>query len=361
MKHTKRLFLFRVISSPELIFSNQTLTKERCISNAFKKIETTIYIDLNILCDIRKFIVSRNRLEINDIQNISSKSNYDSQNIKNIITLLQELPEIFLSPGFALSEAAEKYKKVNYKAFEIFLKDYLPKFRNAYDSLPYETILSQFHKEQKYEFLLTIYAGILCIHYIHKFYANLSRLDKFKLLIDTMSHNIGLVDGVVAEVAKYSFFNETLLDNNLQEMVNNFVKKSKFRDIKKAKEETMHNSWNAAHDIHFFRTCAMLEQNPYKVNPSNIECWHLTNDKGLKYLSHIIQFDKNNPGVIIAIKTGNKILNNYLDACHLYQIETTLYRELLHTKLNISDKEIIKKSLLKTKDFIQYLENKLLL
>ncbi|MFY9590266.1 hypothetical protein [Rickettsia endosymbiont of Halotydeus destructor] len=349
MKSNKQLFLFRVISSPKLISSEQTLTKEKCITNAFRKIETNIYIDLNILSDIRKFISVRNKFEINDPKNISIENNYDNQNIKNVVTLLQGLKEIFLVPGFALSEANEKYKKINYKAFEIFLKDYLPEFRNAYNALPYETILSQSYKKQEYEFLLPIYASILCIHYINKVYVHSTQFNKFKFLIDNMSYNIGLIDGVVAEIAKYSFFNERPLDNNIQKMLNNFIKKGK---------NIIHNSWNAVYDIHFFRTCAMSEQNSYKSNFSNLECWQLTNDEGLKYLSHIIQFNKNNPGEIISIRPENELLSSYINECHAYQAYISWHRELLITKLKISDREIARKAILKTKNFIQFLENK---
>ena len=205
---TRKVALFRINSME----NTSQLTPEICYINADQGIETTVHLDLNIISAIRKFTFYENSLNP-DICNL----------VNSIISIFSQLDRVYISPGFAFHETSSTYTKRNIQAFNYFLKEYLPKYHDAYNAVEYQPNTS---KEDKF-YLFNAHASIYAIHYIRKKYNAKSPFYQFKKYLSMIDQNLKYLDPVVCMVAIYAFAESDCINQNIKHVIKNFVKKYK--------------------------------------------------------------------------------------------------------------------------------------
>ena len=298
------------------------LDRVRCIRNIANSIETSLFLDLNILSQIRKVIEEEVKYEDTFLVEFVDK-------VKNLSGL-----NIFISPGFAFLEVSNEYELRNYNAFEKFINKYLNEFRDSYDSLPY-----QIHNNQPdynnllpktKESLSFTYASILLLHYLD-LDKKLSGIEKFKKFMNILHDELDFVDGLVLMIGQYFFCARLYLNENLRIMVDNFLKIAH-------SQKSIRNSLNATRDIFLYRILAFIELgwNGMKVQ----DCWLVTADKGIKILSDYIFYMKHSSGKAAIISSYSKEVENnqYFQESQNYLKELILKRCLKSNQNDIDSK-----------------------
>lgn len=266
------MFLFKPYRR---INENVTLTKEHCSYNDLRGVETSIYLDLNVLSKIRKVMLGEDKF---------------SEELLKAFEKIKTL-NVFLSPGLALDEVKHDLLLPTIEQFENFCVQL--GVSNAYDWIPYDynknkKIVSSFfdlHSDQKIG-LMTIYNSILNIHYICQKYEDETDQNKFRLYVDSMLANTDVLDALGCTIASYCFVRDCKADL-LKKIKENFLK---LRD----KRPVILKSLNAARDVQFIRTLAFREYYSYIDGKTPMDCWCMTADQGLKAFSDFIFYVKLN-------------------------------------------------------------------
>lgn len=333
MKTNLKLFrINRGLSNNSFEEINNVLSEELCLQNFNNGIETTVYLDTNIISAIRKFTFKETSLD-SRICNI----------IEQVIGVFNKFPHIYISPGLALEETCDILRDKNITAFNIFLEQYLPRFTNAYNYLDYESI----SKPERF-YLFNTWASIFAIQYVKKKYSYLTPFEKFKEFLSLLQDNLEFIDGLTCEIAKYAFIDLNELSENHKKIVKNFIK---LGNIKK-------QSLNAAYDLILIKTIAMSHNRKFS-DPyvGKMDCWGLSADNGVIELANLISFSENSAQVICINLAGTEKFKNYLISCFQYYDSIILQRSINKSiQKNININTILNKA----EEFITKLENELI-
>lgn len=318
-----KLQLFRMnhdLSNDSFKTINNVCTPELCIQNFKNGIETTIFLDTNIISNIRKFTFKEPSLD--------SRVCFI---IEQIIEIFSKLLNVYISPGLAFYESCDALKEKNIMAFNIFLEQYLPKYVDAYNSLDYQPL-----QKQESFYLLHDWASIFLIQYVRNKYSHLSPLEKFKKFLDLVQEHLSFIDGLICEIAKYSFADTNKLSETHKKIIRNFIKSG---DMKK-------QSLNAAYDLIFIQVIAM--SNNKKLSDAyfgKIDSWGLTADQGIIELAKLISFS--NKGLFICADLNeSEKLRDYLNECYIHYNLVMLqrYSNTITQQKNFDIDNIINKS-----------------
>ncbi|MFQ3307677.1 MAG: hypothetical protein ACI8ZF_000940 [Candidatus Midichloriaceae bacterium] len=268
-------------------FTKNSHIQEPILKN---NIETNVFLDTNIISNIRKFTLKEPSLNAH-VYTI----------VEQVIEIFKKVPNIYISPGLALYECCDDLRNKNITAFNIFLENYLPRCNDAYNSTDANIAMK---KEGEY-YLLNTWASIFAIQYITKHYSDLKPEDKFNKFMDLINEHLCVIDGIICALAQYAFACRDGLTENHKKIVKNFIKKG---DMKK-------QSLNATYDIIFIRVISMSYNRKSPSFNNKMESWGLTADQGLREYSKLISFSKDT-GPFISLDIGGlDKIQDYLESC----------------------------------------------
>ena len=101
----------------------------------------------------------------------------------------------------------------------MIIEKYLPKYHDAYNVLEYES--TRIPKQGMY-YLLNAQASLYSIHYVKTMYTSLSEVSQFKKFLDIIHLNLGFIDSVICEIAKYAFAEPNYLNYDFRIILRNF-------------------------------------------------------------------------------------------------------------------------------------------
>ncbi|MCA0370733.1 MAG: hypothetical protein LCH26_06490 [Proteobacteria bacterium] len=283
-------------------------TKELCVSNSKNGIETTIFLDTNIVSAIRKFMLAEPTL--NDRIHLI---------IREIIDILGGLTNVYLSPGFAFDETGTARKDANIKAFDKFCEIYLPGFADAYNSTPYQPL----DENQRY-YLINACASIMALLYIQEKYRKSEPLDKFIKYIYLLHSNLHYIDSLICQIGQYVFLDDEKNYHNYKKIVDNFLKEADFQKKDKFRKAAL----NAAYDVVFMRTViASNFQEPEPFKSGKIDAWALIGDMGVVELAKLISFTKESTPFFYTDLTDAGSHEHYFYQCSLHLNSLLLARK----------------------------------
>ena len=231
---------------------------------------------------------------------------------------------ISVSPGFALFESSQEYTQKNLDAFNYFLEKHLPKYHDAYNSLEYTPP----HNSKGNYYLLNAQASIYSIYHVKTKYKHLSEFCQFQKFLDIIHLNLGVIDSVVCEIAKYAFAEPNFLNQNIRQILRNFLKKG---NVKK-------NSLNAAYDLFFLFTARAAHDQRLESFNGKIDSWCMTADNGITSLARLITFPSKDLPCMLVHNESLGDIRSYLELCDNYFRQIAIQRSMdLNIRKGITD------------------------
>ncbi len=211
-------------NSPEIIKLDRDAIRE----NYQKGRQTNIMVDTNILITIESaYETTQRHKELRD------------SGVLELTRLIEKTSKygVFISPAAAYQELPPARRRAVEAAFERFLKDYLPKFRDDHNSIkvpfsgggpdpePFSALLLERQKT-----IACSYASLLAMNVIHRL-DRLDGLEKFVLYIDYCAEVLDLISLKELTIARYVFAPEKGMTEDLRKRkvaaTNNFAKLKK--------------------------------------------------------------------------------------------------------------------------------------
>lgn len=270
------------------------ITPEIIYSNYKKNYATNIILDTNILIDIEDAYQSGIRhkklKEAGVIDFVKIIKNRKSKNV-------------FLAPASAYQEVPANRKKSIEKAFNLFVKDYLPSFSDDPNATKVE-ISEENNSDYFFEDIDPIYqslmacsyASLIAIHIIDEF-KELTELEKFQSYLKFVSDCLDLVSLKELNIARYVFAPEKGITENLRCRIVDTRKN--FSKIKKNKElngpqKIMKMALNGAMDLRIINAADIVDSTSEVSNFTEItmDVWIATSDEKL------FNFCRSCPGII---------------------------------------------------------------
>ncbi|MBY0292047.1 MAG: hypothetical protein K2W92_02015 [Alphaproteobacteria bacterium] len=258
-----------------------------------------------------------------------------------------------------MDEVSNTYLDLTHDMFEKFCSVYLTQCINAYNYLPEKSnnkqVLRFFDLSTAQQAILAApYACILYIHYINRFHSELSNIEKFKLLVNTLISEIDLLDCPSCLIAAHCFRTGVNTPKKIKTLKDNFLKKSSKGHI------IIKNSLNAARDIINYRTIAYIEyssKNNTNISMRPLEAWFLTEDNGLKILSEFIIYDATYEGHVQTVFPDELLRDEIFAHNYAYFISKSLTRSAFkNVQENINLQHSSSKKITSCKKFIYKLE-----
>lgn len=311
---------------------NNILASELCSQNLKNGIETTIFLDTNILSNIRKFTFKEQSLD-SRVHNI----------IERVIEIFSKLSNVYISPGFGIYESCDLLKEKNIMAFNIFLEQYLPKYGEAYNAQNNQSL-----QEDETFYLLNTCASIFAVHYVRKKYSHLLAIERFKKFLGLLQEHLNFIDALVCEIAKYAFLDSDECSEIHKKIVKNFIKSC----------DTKKQSLNAAYDLLLIRVIAMSHDQTLPSFVGRMDNWGLTTDQGIIEFANLISFGKKSGPLISVDLINTENHEDYFSQCSTYY-DSIVWQRLNNPIIqkNLRDKVI---TLNKAKSFISKLESEAL-
>lgn len=258
------------------------LDKTRTLKNAEKFVETSLVLDLNILSKMHEVM--------------TGETKYRESGLLEFVETIKKLPNVYLSPGFAMYEVFADMQRDVCASFESFLSIYAKKFIDApnatRDFLLEEPVVKKSFADftEGEQYLCAIpYLSMLKIWLITAKYTDLKPDEKYSTYLDFMATTINIIGAIENEIAKFVFCNSNdIADKNFQRICKtireNFNKRPNSSNIDRVLKDRL----NAARDIAYYRLTA-LQSNEF-LDGKQQDTWLATGDNGIKELSSFIYF-----------------------------------------------------------------------
>jgi hypothetical protein len=320
-------FTPRIIRPSRNTSKSPDLKMARCIKNHKKGVETSLILDLNILSKMREVVDTK-------------KVEYRNSGLAGLVKILNTMPALYLSPGFAISEVHQDYLASLMESYEVFLEKYCPGYTDTPNATKnYKNLNdrpSEFVKLEKAEkyFNSVAYLGILRIQIVDR---NDSRdpLLKYESYLSYMIEKADMVGAIESEAAKYVFSDiESITDPKFR-VFSSKIRKN-FKKGGESSEKLLKNCLNAARDIMYYRATAD-RSNEY-VDGKLQDTWLVTADDGLSNLSESIHFVPNIDGsdskYVSFVRGQEQKKSSYWRYCDETTINNLNYRQLVREQSN---------------------------
>ena len=311
----------RIIKPSRLQSKSPELKRSRCIKNHLKNVETSLVFDLNILSKMNKVVCGE--ISINQ------------SGLVGLVTILNKLPALYLTPGFAIAEISHEYLHTVTNSYEVFLDKYCPSYDDAPNAThDYKNLNSkptEFLKLDKSEkYLNSIsYLGILRIQIEERINQG-SQYDKYNEYLSYMINIADMVGVVESEVAKYVFSDYSQIKDQKFKIFSSKIKKN-FKKTSSDPKEALKKCLNAARDIMYYRTTAD-RSNEY-IDGKLQDTWLITADDGLCNLTDSIHFlpnmDNSDSKYVSYIRCKEQKKSDYWNYCDDITIKNLNYRQLV--------------------------------
>ena len=321
------------IIKPSRVISSKLpkLKKSKCVKNYNKGIETSIILDLNILSKMREVVYTK-------------EVEYQDSGLIDLVRILNKMPALYLTPGFAISEVEKDYLISLTDSYEMFLKKYCNGYIDAPNATKsYKNINdkpSKFVELEKGEKYLNsvAYLGILRIQ-IEERSTTEDPFKKYDNYLSYMIEKANMIGAIESEAAKYVFADvDSIKDKNYKVFCNKIRKN--FKKGGATSKKVIANCLNAARDIMYYRATA--DQSNEYIDNKLQDTWLVTADEGLFNLSQSVHFVPNLEGsdskYVNFVRNNEQKESSYWKYCDDITIENLNYRQLLRAKENDKDK-----------------------
>lgn len=272
-------FVPRLIKPSRLKAKNPELKKSKVIKNHNRKVETSIVFDLNILS------------KINEVE--TGKTSYKASGLKDLASLLNSIPYLCPTPGFAINEADAEILPNLIESFDKFLLKRCPSYqdhpnatRNFENTKNKPSAYRDLPLREKY-FNSISYLGILKIQHICRQEETIQPHEKFRKYLEYMASKADIIGAVEAEAAKYVFFDPTEIKDIKFKATCKSIKKN-FKKGGDSFDKFLSRCFNSARDIMYYRTTASFSNE--EIDGKVQDTWLITADEGLANLSNSIHF-----------------------------------------------------------------------
>jgi len=320
-------FTPKIIKPCRTTLKSPELKTARCIKNHKKGVETSLILDLNILSKMREVVGTRS-------------VKYQHSGLSSLVNTLNKMPAIYISPGFAITEANKDYRESLMESYEIFLERYCPGFIDTPNSTKNYKNLNSKPSEfvelgtvEKY-FNSVAYLGILRIQ-LEERKAVSDPQNKYENYLNYMIEHADMVGAVESEAAKYVFSNIEDIKDPKFKAFSSKIRKN-FKKGGNSSEKLLKNCLNAARDIMYYRAAAD-RSNEY-IDGKLQDTWLVTADDGLFNLSQSIHFvpkqDENDSKYFSMIRGKEQKKSPYWSYCDDVTICSLNYRQLVREQSN---------------------------
>lgn len=328
----------RIIKPSRFQSKSPALKRARCIKNHLNNVETSLVFDLNILSKMNKVVCG--------------ETSINQSGLVDLVTILNKLPALYLTPGFAIAEISHEYLNTVTNSYEVFLDKYCPGYKDAPNAThDYKNLNSkptEFLKLDKSEkYLNSIsYLGILRIQ-IEEHINQGTQYDKYNEYLSYMINVADMVGVVESEVAKYVFSDYSQIKDQKFKIFSSKIKKN-FKKTSGDSTVTLKKCLNAARDIMYYRTTAD-RSNEY-IDGKLQDTWLVTADEGLCNLTDSIHFlpnmDKSDSKYVSYVRCKEQKKSQYWRYCDDITIKNLNFRQLVRTITNeaeeLDDKDLDK-------------------
>ncbi|MFL0797308.1 MAG: hypothetical protein K6L73_07435 [Cellvibrionaceae bacterium] len=315
-------FTPRIIKPCRNTAKSPKLKISRCIKNYKKGVETSLFLDLNILSKMR---------EVVDTKIV----NYSNSGLMGLVKILNSLPALYLSPGFAISEVRQDYLESLMVAYENFLEKYCPGYVDAHNATKnYKNIkekplkFEDFDKSEKY-FNSVAYLGILRVQILDRKGLG-DPCYKYESYLSYMMDKANMVGVIESEVAKYVFSDIKSISDQKFRAFSSMIKDN-FKKGGNNSENVLINCLNSARDIMYYRATAD-RSNEY-FDGKLQDTWLVTADAGLWKLSESIHFVPNVEGCdskyVTFVRNKEQKKSLYWNYCDQITISNLDFRKLV--------------------------------
>ncbi|MDH2524947.1 hypothetical protein QDR63_01370 [Acinetobacter baumannii] len=258
------------------IFGVESFNSNLVEINKIRGIETTLFLDSNILIRMENIVDNGNSLEL-----IKYHGLYD------LIAIIRECPpeSICLAPGVAFAEMPPQMANISKRKYEQFLTKHLPYFIDAPGSINrdyhnYFEIYGFEHLPRERQAILVVnYLSLIYLNIIYNNYSKLKPIEKFKLFIDVLEDKIDVLSSTIIEIARYCFAIPPAQSKNIiktcKKVRMNFAKTTDGK-LPRSDEDYKHIAFNGACDINLLFTANTLEQKG--LDGIQQDCWIATQD-----------------------------------------------------------------------------------
>jgi len=315
-------FIPRLIKPSRITCISPELKMARCIKNHFKGVETSLILDLNILSKMRE-VVDRKIVK------------YETSGLKGLVKILNSMPALYLSPGFAISEANQDYLASLMESYEVFLAKYCPEYTDAPNATKnYKNInnkpseFTELSKAEKY-FNSVTYLGMLRIQIVERRGYSDPFL-KYESYLSYMIQKADMVGAIESEAAKYVFSDiESISDPSFRAFSSRI--KRNFKKSGNSPEKLLKNCLNAARDIMYYRATA--DRSSELLDGKRQDTWLVSADDGLIKLSESIHFvpdmDGSDSKYVSFVRRKEQKNSSYWSYCDEITINNLNYRQLV--------------------------------
>ncbi len=208
-----RIFIFKPYITPERdcgvtidefrqkpSFDEPFLNIDRCALNVSNKIETIIFIDSNILINMRNVI--------------DKTISFEASGMSELVERLNKLPNYNLSPGFAYSEIPEDRINSDNEKFNTFIDEYLPgasrqeEFINRENKYIIKTFDNADLMDQDH--LALPYAAMLHLQIVARKHYKSTPIEKFREYLRRLENYVNCITGKEIIIAQYCFSPENI-------------------------------------------------------------------------------------------------------------------------------------------------------
>lgn len=201
---------------------------------------------------------------------------------------------VFISPAAAYQELPPSRRRQVESAFEVFLKDYLPKFRDDPNSVKVSFEGVSEHPEtfrdllpDRQRFISCSYASLLAINVINSL-KGLDGAEKFVRYMDYCCEVLDLMSLKELTIARYAFAPETGVDEELRKrkvaVAGNFLKLKKGADKGLARPEKLKRiALNGANDLKLIAAADTVNNSRERIGSGVVQhdAWIATGDEKL--------------------------------------------------------------------------------
>jgi hypothetical protein len=268
-------------SSPEIV----SITRNAIRENHLKNRQTNVMVDTNILLTIESAYKGSQRHK--DLKDAG---------IIDLARLIETTARygVFISPAAAYQELPPGRRAPVEAAFEKFLKDYLPNFRDDPNSVKVPFAGESFDPEafsglssERQAIIACSYASLLALNIIHRL-DDLDGFEKFTLYIDYCEEVLNLISLKELTIARYVFGPEKGMTDDVRTRksatVNNFtkLKKGGAKGLTRA-QELQRIALNGANDLKLISAADIVNNSreQFRFGMVKHDVWIATRDDKL--------------------------------------------------------------------------------
>uniref|UniRef100_A0A486XUU6 Uncharacterized protein n=1 Tax=Rheinheimera sp. BAL341 TaxID=1708203 RepID=A0A486XUU6_9GAMM len=258
------------------------LDRLRQAHNIISKIETTVFVDANILISMEKVMKKGGKY-----------AHLKEHGLQSFVRFLNSSPQVGLSPGLGLTEMPPERAAFSQEAYEAFCKKFLSGYLDATNATQVKFSgrsgdYGFFDIGDEFKALIAVSFASFIYLFIIDSKPNKDRLAMYASYLALIEENVGVLSHMEVQIARFCLSEPlctsiTAVDIR-RKLRANFIKYD--GRLPRSVDDVLKIAFNAACDIRLINTANIIDQNG--VDGVNQDCWIATQDAKLALLCDFV-------------------------------------------------------------------------